>query len=63
LGGDFLWTAKRSKFPLNFAGEAVGTVGLCYFFDKTGHYKFGARVSMVNFGASSFAVSYSSSHR
>lgn len=48
---------------LNFAGEAVGTVGISYFFHRTGHYKLERAVSMVNIGASGFAVGYSTSHR
>ncbi len=48
---------------LNFAGEAACTVGLSYFFHRTGHYKLERAVSVVNIGASSVAVGYSSSHR
>jgi hypothetical protein len=47
----------------NFAGEAAGTVGLSYFFHRTGHYKLERIVSLVNIGATSGAVSYSASHR
>ncbi len=47
----------------NFAGETAGTVGLSYFFHKTGHYKLERIVSLVNIGATSGAVSYSASHR
>jgi hypothetical protein len=54
---------STAGLALNFAGEAVGTVGLSYFFHKTGHFKLERAVSMVNIGASSFAVGYSSSHR
>lgn len=48
---------------LNFAGEAAGTVGISYFFHRTGHYKLERAVSMLNIGASGVAVGYSSSHR
>jgi len=54
---------STAGLALNFAGEAAGTVGLSYFFHKTGHYKLERAVSMVNMGASGFAVGYSSSHR
>lgn len=54
---------STAGLALNFAGEAVGTVGLSYFFHKTGHYKLERAVSMVNIGASGFAVSYSATHR
>jgi hypothetical protein len=54
---------STAGLALNFAGEAVGTVGVSYFFHKTGHYKLERAVSMLNIGASGFAVGYSSSHR
>lgn len=54
---------STAGLALNFAGEAVGTVGISYFFHRTGHYKLERAVSMVNIGASGFAVGYSSSHR
>jgi hypothetical protein len=54
---------STAGLAVNFAGEAVGTVGLSYFFHKMGHYKLERAVSMVNIGASGFAVGYSSSHR
>jgi hypothetical protein len=54
---------STAGLALNFAGEAAGTVGLSYFFHKTGHFKLERAVSMVNIGASGFAVGYSSSHR
>jgi hypothetical protein len=54
---------STAGLALNFAGEAAGTIGLSYFFHKTGHYKLERAVSMVNIGASSIAVSYSASHR
>jgi hypothetical protein len=54
---------STAGLALNFAGEAAGTVGLSYFFHKTGHYKLERAVSMVNIGATGFAVGYSSSHR
>jgi hypothetical protein len=54
---------STAGLALNFAGEAVGTVGLSYFFHKTGHYKLERAVSMVNISATGFAVSYSASHR
>jgi hypothetical protein len=47
---------------LNFAGEAAGTVGLSYFFHRTGHYKLERAISIVNIGASGIAVGYSSAH-
>jgi hypothetical protein len=54
---------STAGLAVNFGGEAASTVGLSYFFHKMGHYKLERAVSMVNIGASSFAVGYSSSHR
>ena len=54
---------STAGLAVNFAGEAAGTVGISYFFHKTGHYKLERAVSMLNIGASAFAVGYSSSHR
>jgi hypothetical protein len=54
---------STAGLAVNFAGEAAGSVGLSYFFHKAGHHKLERAVSMVNIGASGFAVGYSSSHR
>lgn len=54
---------STAGLALNFIGEEAGTIGLSYFFHKTGHYKLERAVSMVNIGATSFAVTYSSTHR
>jgi hypothetical protein len=54
---------STTGLALNFAGEAVSTVGLSYFFHRTGHYKLERAVSMVNIGATGAAVTYSSTHR
>jgi hypothetical protein len=54
---------SSAGLAVNFGGEALGTVGLSYFFHKTRHYKLERAVSLVNIGASAGAVSYSSTHR
>ena len=54
---------STSGLALNFAGEAAGSMGLSYFFHKTGHHKLERAVSGVNIGASAFAVAYSLAHR
>lgn len=54
---------STAGLAFNFAGEAAGTVGLSYFFHKTGHYKLERAVSLVNIGGSGAAVTYSSTHR
>lgn len=54
---------SSAGLAVNFAGEATGTVGLSYFFHRTGHFKLERAVSMLNIGASGAAVGYSSTHR
>jgi hypothetical protein len=54
---------STAGLALNFAGEAAGSMGLSYFFHKTGHHKLERAVSGVNIGASAFAVGYSLAHR
>ncbi len=58
-----LFGHSTAGLALNFAGEAAGTVGLSYFFHKTGHYKLERAASLVNIGCSGAAVGYSSTHR
>lgn len=47
----------------NFAGETASSIGLSYFFHRTGHHKLERAVSAINIGLSAGAVSYSLSHR
>jgi hypothetical protein len=47
----------------NFAGETAGVVTMSYIFHKTGHHKLERAVSVVNIGASTFAVTYGLTHR
>jgi len=47
----------------NFAGETLGSIGLSYFFHKTGHHKLERAVSLVNIGGSAGAVSFGLAHR
>ena len=47
----------------NFAGESLGSIGLSYFFHKTGHHKLERAVSLVNIGGSAGAVSFGLTHR
>jgi len=54
---------STAGLALNFAGETAGSIGLSYFFHKTGHHKLERVVSAVNIGASSTAISYSLIHR
>ena len=54
---------STAGLALNFAGEAAGSMGLSYFFHKTGHHKLERALSGVNIGGSAFAVGYSLAHR
>ena len=47
----------------NFAGESLGSIGLSYFFHKTGHHKLERVVSLVNIGGSAGAVTFGLTHR
>ena len=48
---------------VNFAGESLGSIGLSYFFHKTGHHKLERAVSLVNIGGSAGAVTFGLLHR
>jgi len=54
---------STAGLAMNFAGEAAGSMGLSYFFHKTGHHKLERAVSYVNIGGSLGAVSYGLAHR
>jgi len=54
---------STTGLALNFAGETAGSMGLSYFFHKTGHHKLERAVSGFNIGASAVAVGYSLAHR
>jgi hypothetical protein len=58
-----VFTANTGTLALNFAGEAVGVVGLSYFFHKTGHHKMERYISMLNISSSGAAVAYDLAHR
>jgi len=54
---------STAALAANFAAEGVGTVGLSYFFHKTGHHKMERAVTFVNIGGSFGAVGYGLAHR
>lgn len=54
---------SSTGLAVNFAGEAVGTMGISYFFHKTGHHRLERIAPLVNIGTSSAAVAYSLMHR
>jgi hypothetical protein len=58
-----LFGRSTAGLALNFAGETAGSVGLSYFFHKTGHHKMERIVSFVSIGGSTAAVSFDLAHR
>jgi len=58
-----LFTGSTAGLALNFAGETASIIGLSYYFHKTGHHQLERITSMLNIGASSFALAYDFSHR
>ena len=54
---------STAGLAMNFAGEAVGSMGLSYFFHRTGHHKLERAVSCVNIGGSLRAVGYGLARR
>jgi hypothetical protein len=55
-----IFAGSTAGLAVNFAGEAVGVVGLSYFFHKTGHHKLERAVSVLNIGSSAAAVTFDS---
>lgn len=58
-----VFAGSTPTLALNFIGETVGSMGISYFFHKTGHHRLERLTSLVNIGDSGFAVSYGLSHR
>jgi len=57
------FAGSTAGLAVNFAAEAGGTIGLSYFFHKTGHHKLERMTSLVDIGSSAFAVTYGLTHR
>jgi hypothetical protein len=57
-----LFSGSTAGLAVNFAGEAVGVVGLSYLFHKTGHHKLERAVSILNIGSSAAAVTFDVVH-
>jgi len=57
-----LFSGSTTGLAVNFAGEAVGAVGLSYLFHKTGHHRLERAVSILNIGASASAVTFDVLH-
>jgi len=53
-----LFSGSTAGLAVNFAGESAVSVGLSYYFHRTGHHQLERLTSMLNIGASSFAVGY-----
>jgi hypothetical protein len=58
-----LFSGSTAGLAVNFAGEAIGVVGLSYVFHKTGHHKLERAVSILNIGSSAAAVTFDMVHR
>jgi hypothetical protein len=57
-----LFGGSTAGLAANFAGETAAIIGLSYYFHKTGHHRLERLTSMLNIGASSFAVAYDLGH-
>jgi hypothetical protein len=53
-----VFAGSTTGLAVNFAGEAVGVVGLSYVFHKTGHHKLERAISLLNIGSSATAVTF-----
>jgi hypothetical protein len=53
-----VFSGSTAGLAVNFAGEAVGVVGLSYMLHKTGHHRLERAVSVLNIGSSATAVTF-----
>ncbi len=53
-----LFGSSTAGLAVNFAGETAVIIGLSYYFHRTQHHKLERLTSMLNIGASGFAVGY-----
>jgi hypothetical protein len=58
-----VFAGSTTGLAFNFVGETVGTIGISYFFHKTGHHKLERLTSFVDIGASAGAVGFGLTHR
>jgi hypothetical protein len=58
-----VFTSSTPLLAMNFAGETAGSIGLSYFFHKTGHHKLERLTSLVNISASGAAITFDLTHR
>jgi hypothetical protein len=57
------FTSSTPLLALNFAGETAGSIGLSYFFHKSGHHKLERLASIVSISSSGAAVTFDLTHR
>ncbi len=57
------FTSSTPLLAVNFAGETAGSVGLSYFFHKTGHHKLERLTSLVSISTSGAAITFDLTHR
>jgi hypothetical protein len=58
-----VFTSSTPLLAMNFVGETAGSIGLSYFFHKTGHHKLERLTSLVNISASGAAITFDLTHR
>ena len=58
-----VFAGSTTGLAFNFVGETAGTIGISYFFHKTGHHKLERLTSLVDIGASAGAVGFGLTHR
>jgi hypothetical protein len=56
-------SGSTAGLAANFTLETGGVIGVSYLFHKTGHHRLERLTSVVNVGASGFAVEYGLTHR
>jgi len=58
-----LFGSSTAGLAVNFVGETAVIVGLSYYFHRTRHHQLERFTTLLNIGASSFAVGYDLSRR
>jgi hypothetical protein len=58
-----VFSGSTASLAVNFAGEAVGTIGLSYYLHRTGHHRLERLLPVMESGASMAAVTYGLTHR
>jgi hypothetical protein len=58
-----VFAGSTTGLAMNFVGETAGTIGISYFFHKTGHHKLERLTSFVDVGMSAGAVGFGLTHR